>query len=69
LIEEYELPPLGDNGVLVRIHAASLNYRELAIARARTPQGQPIHRGVRGILMIWAGKIRPPSSQPDYPLQ
>ncbi|KAL2816669.1 hypothetical protein BJX63DRAFT_430053 [Aspergillus granulosus] len=33
--EEYELPPLGDNDVLVEIHAASLNYRELAIARGK----------------------------------
>lgn len=30
---EHELPPLGPNDVLVRIHAASLNYRELAIAK------------------------------------
>ncbi|CEL10526.1 hypothetical protein ASPCAL13644 [Aspergillus calidoustus] len=34
-IEEYELPPLGDNDVLVRIHAVALNYRELAIARGK----------------------------------
>lgn len=34
---EYELPPLGPNDVLVRIHAASLNYRELAIANVHEP--------------------------------
>lgn len=33
LVPEYELPPLGDNEVLVRIHAASLNFREIAIAK------------------------------------
>jgi NADPH:quinone reductase-like Zn-dependent oxidoreductase len=37
-LEEYELPPLRDNDVLVRIHAASLNYREIAIAKVREPQ-------------------------------
>ncbi|KAL2783095.1 alcohol dehydrogenase [Aspergillus keveii] len=34
-VEEYELPPLRDNDVLVRIHAASLNYREIAIAKGK----------------------------------
>ncbi|KAL3461832.1 GroES-like protein [Aspergillus heterothallicus] len=34
-IDEYELPPLGDKDVLVRLHAASLNHREIAIARGK----------------------------------
>ncbi|KAI9002345.1 hypothetical protein BC832DRAFT_116142 [Gaertneriomyces semiglobifer] len=32
LQENVQVPDLGDNDVLVKIHAASLNYRELAIA-------------------------------------
>ncbi|KAL4868987.1 hypothetical protein BDV12DRAFT_208867 [Aspergillus spectabilis] len=34
-IQEYPLPELGENDVLVQIHAASLNYREIAIAKGK----------------------------------
>lgn len=36
--EGASLPPLGDHDVLVRFHAASLNYRDLIIAKVRTSQ-------------------------------
>ncbi|PLB49812.1 GroES-like protein [Aspergillus steynii IBT 23096] len=32
-VENQELPPLGDHDVRVRIHAASLNHRDIAIAK------------------------------------
>lgn len=34
-VELLELPQVGENDVLVKIHAASLNYRDLAISRVR----------------------------------
>lgn len=47
LIANYELPPLGPNDVLVRIHAASLNYRELVIAKVHTSPPQLALLGFR----------------------
>ena len=35
--EQLPLPSLKEDQVLVKIHAASLNYRELAIAKVKTP--------------------------------
>ena len=32
-VEQLELPQVGENDVLVKIHAASLNYRDLAISK------------------------------------
>ena len=33
LKENLPLPPVGENDVLVKLHAASLNYREVMIAK------------------------------------
>ena len=35
-VEKAEIPKLGDHDVLVNIHYASLNYRDLIIPQART---------------------------------
>lgn len=35
LQENVEIPPLGDYDVLVKIHAVSLNYRDLIIPQVR----------------------------------
>lgn len=32
-LQDAPIPKVGDNDVLIKIHAASLNYRDLAIAR------------------------------------
>ena len=32
-VEQLELPQVGENDVLVKLHAASLNYRDLAISK------------------------------------
>jgi NADPH:quinone reductase-like Zn-dependent oxidoreductase len=34
-LQDAPLPQVGDNDVLIKVHAASLNYRDLAIARVR----------------------------------
>lgn len=40
--QEAPVPELGDHDVLVRLHAASLNYRDLAIAKVNTrPMRRP----------------------------
>lgn len=36
-VDSLELPQLGDHDVLVKIHAASLNYREVVIAQVPHP--------------------------------
>jgi NADPH:quinone reductase-like Zn-dependent oxidoreductase len=41
---ERALPPLSDNDVLVKIHAASLNYRDIMIALVRPPSSCTIIR-------------------------
>jgi len=33
LVEETPVPEIGDHQILVKIHAASLNYRDIVIAR------------------------------------
>lgn len=33
-----EVPKCGENEVLVKMHAASLNYRDLAIPKVRLPE-------------------------------
>lgn len=35
-VEKVPIPPLRDDELLVKIHAASLNYRDLIIAKVRT---------------------------------
>ncbi|KAL2833736.1 alcohol dehydrogenase [Aspergillus cavernicola] len=54
--EAHELPPLGENDVLVRIHAASLNYRELLIAKGKfnLPFTPPVTPGSDGAGIILA---------------
>ncbi|KAB5566849.1 hypothetical protein GE09DRAFT_1284563 [Coniochaeta sp. 2T2.1] len=37
-LQDAPIPKLGDNDVLIKIHAASLNYRDLAIARGEYPR-------------------------------
>ncbi|KAL4801795.1 alcohol dehydrogenase [Aspergillus unguis] len=54
-VPEHPLRPLGDNDVLVRIHAAALNYRELAIAMGKfslplTPPKIPSSDGAGKVL-------------------
>ncbi|KAH8809095.1 hypothetical protein F5884DRAFT_753598 [Xylogone sp. PMI_703] len=39
LNNEVSIPPLSDNDVLVKFHAASLNYRDLVIAKNKYPFG------------------------------
>ena len=34
-LEQSPLPPMKENEILVKIHAASLNYRELLIAKVK----------------------------------
>ncbi|KAL4789833.1 hypothetical protein BDV19DRAFT_396647 [Aspergillus venezuelensis] len=51
----FPLPPLGPHDVLVRIHAASLNYRDLAIAQGKfnlplSPPKTPLSDGA-GVVM------------------
>lgn len=36
-LQDAPLPKVGDNDVLIKIRAASLNYRDLAIARVSIP--------------------------------
>jgi NADPH:quinone reductase-like Zn-dependent oxidoreductase len=40
-LQDAPLPKVGDNDVLIKIHAASLNYRDLAIARVLSPLHAP----------------------------
>ncbi|KAL4966402.1 zinc-dependent alcohol dehydrogenase family protein [Aspergillus stella-maris] len=52
---EFPLPPLGPHDVLVRIHAASLNYRDLAIAQGKfnlplAPPKTPLSDGAGVVL-------------------
>ncbi|KAL3481100.1 alcohol dehydrogenase [Aspergillus californicus] len=56
LAESYELPRLGPDDVLVQIHAASLNYRELAIAKGtfNLPLTPPVVPGSDGAGTILA---------------
>ncbi|KAB5542965.1 hypothetical protein GE09DRAFT_232640 [Coniochaeta sp. 2T2.1] len=37
-LQDAPIPKLGDNDVLIKIHAAPLNYRDLAIARGEYPR-------------------------------
>jgi NADPH:quinone reductase-like Zn-dependent oxidoreductase len=40
--QDAPIPKIGDNDVLIKLHAASLNYRDLAIARVRLTHTFPI---------------------------
>ncbi|KAL4749462.1 hypothetical protein BDW72DRAFT_194809 [Aspergillus terricola var. indicus] len=56
-VADFELPSLGPNDVLVRIHAASLNYRELVIAKGKfglplDPPVTPSSDGAGEVLQI-----------------
>ncbi|KAL4972234.1 chaperonin 10-like protein [Aspergillus desertorum] len=56
-VADFPLPSLGQNDVLVRIHAASLNYRELAIATGKfglplAPPVTPSSDGAGEVLQI-----------------
>lgn len=42
LNEHAEIPKLGDNDILVKMHAASLNYRDLAMAKVSTAASYPL---------------------------
>lgn len=35
-VDDHRLPVLGDHDVLIQLHAASLNYRDIAIAKVPT---------------------------------
>ncbi|KAJ5735985.1 alcohol dehydrogenase [Penicillium malachiteum] len=37
LIHDHPIPEIGDQDVLVRLHAASLNYRDILIAKSTVP--------------------------------
>jgi NADPH:quinone reductase-like Zn-dependent oxidoreductase len=39
--EQVQIPELGDHDILVKIHAASLNYRDLVIADVRNLEPYP----------------------------
>lgn len=41
---ERAIPTLSDNDVLVKIHASSLNYRDIMIALVRTPSSYIVIR-------------------------
>jgi NADPH:quinone reductase-like Zn-dependent oxidoreductase len=36
-VKEVSIPDVGENEVLVKFHAVSLNYRDIMIAQVRTP--------------------------------
>lgn len=40
VFKEAPVPKLGENEVLVKLHAASLNYRDLAIAKVSSDESQ-----------------------------
>ena len=48
-VDNVKIPALGDHDVLVQLHAASLNHRDLAIAEVRT---EYIQEKVLGIYML-----------------
>jgi NADPH:quinone reductase-like Zn-dependent oxidoreductase len=40
-LQDGQVPKVGDNDVLIKIHAASLNYRDLAIASVSLCSSHP----------------------------
>ena len=48
-VDNVKIPALGDHDVLVQLHAASPNHRDLAIAEVRT---EYIQEKVLGIYML-----------------
>lgn len=40
LVQENIIPEIGENDVLVKIHAASLNYRDIVIAKVHLSSSQ-----------------------------
>lgn len=48
-VDNVKIPALGDHDVLVQLHAASLNHRDLAIAEVRT---EYIQEKILGIYML-----------------
>ena len=48
-VDNVKIPALGDHDVLVQLHAASPNHRDLAIAEVRT---EYIQKKILGIYML-----------------
>lgn len=46
-VSNVKIPALGDHDVLVQLHAASLNHRDLAIAEVRTEYS--VHQGINSL--------------------